>query len=133
MITINFDTEALQEQIEQFAGDIVEKALRPAAFAASKVIYSELQMRVPVGETGNLKNSIYQYHNEKLSKDGSQVYSVGVNKRKATHWHFLEYGTIRQVARPFIAPTYDAKILEAMEAARVRLGEKLEDIKNGRS
>ncbi len=130
MININFDTVALQKNLDKFAKDIEEKAIRPAAYAASKVIYQELQMRVPVGETGNLKNSIYQYHNEKLSRDGKQIYSVGVNKRKAPHWHLLEYGTIRAPAYPFIVPTYDAKIVEAMQAARLRLAEKIEEIKN---
>lgn len=130
MINIDFDTTALQKNLEQFAKDIQEKAIRPAAFAASKVLYAEMQIRVPVGETGNLKDAIYQYHNEKLSTDGKQIYSVGVNKRKAPHWHLIEYGTIRAPAYPFIVPTYDAKILEAMQAARVRLAEKIEEIKN---
>jgi HK97 gp10 family phage protein len=130
MIDIKFDTSSLQKNLEQFAKDIQEQAIRPAAYAASKVLYEEMQIRVPVGETGNLKNSIYQYHNEKLSQDGKQVYSVGVNKRKAPHWHLLEYGTIRAPAYPFIVPTYDAKIVQAMAAARARLAEKIEEIKN---
>lgn len=130
MIEINFDTSALQKNLVQFAKDIEEKAIRPAAYAASKVLYEEMQIRVPVGNTGNLKAALYQYHNEKLSKDGVHIYSVGVNKRKAPHWHLLEYGTIRAPAYPFIAPTYDAKIVEAMRAARTRLAEKIEEIKN---
>jgi HK97 gp10 family phage protein len=132
VITIKFDTAALQANLEKFADEVVDKALRPAAFAASKVIYSELNLRVPV-KTGRLKSALYQYHNEKQSVNGAQVYSIGVNKKKAPHWHFAELGTKRTPAKPFIAPTYDAKIVEAMDAARKRLGEKLEDIKNGRS
>jgi len=132
MISIDFDTSELQANLEKFADEVVDKALRPAAFAASKVMYAEMNLRVPV-KTGRLKSALYQYHNEKLSVDGVQVYSIGVNKKKAPHWHFAELGTIRTPARPFIAPTYDAKIDEAMEAARQRLAEKLDEIKNDRS
>lgn len=131
MITVDFDTSELQANLEKFADDVVDKALRPAAFAASKVLYAEMNLRVPV-RTGLLKSALYQYHNEKKSVDGVQIYSIGVNKKKAPHWHFLELGTIREPARPFIAPTYDAKIVEAMEAARKRLAEKLDEIKDGR-
>lgn len=131
MITINFDTTELQQNLQTFAQEVEAKALRPAAFAASDMLYKEMQINAPV-RTGLLRSAIYQFYNERKSIDGLHLYSIGVNMRKAPHWHLLEYGTIRMAAKPFIAPTYDAKITLAMEAALKRLGEKLEDIKNGR-
>lgn len=130
--SIEFDTKALVSKLEQFASDIQEKALRPAAYAASKVIYAEMKIRAPIGPTGNLHNSIYQYHDVKLSVDGKQIYAIGPNKKKAPHWHLLEYGTSRMAARPFIRPTYDAMIGKAMDAAYKRLHEKVKEIADGR-
>lgn len=127
---ISFDSAALNAKLEAFAKDIQTQAIRSAAFAASKVIYTEMHLRVPVGDTGNLKQSIYQYHDTKLSVNGKHVYSIGPNKKKAPHWHLLEYGTVRMAAKPFITPTYDAKIDAAMQAAVDRLREKVKELSN---
>lgn len=130
MIDISFNVDDLKAQLNKLASDIQTTAIRSAAYAASKVIYEELKIRVPVGATGNLRDSLYQYHDTKLSVNGKHVYSIGPNKKKAPHWHLLEYGTVRMAAKPFIRPTYDAKITEAMQAASVRLHEKVKEIIN---
>ncbi len=156
MLTIDFDTHALMDSINKLAEGIQSDAIRSAAFAASKVIYAEMKLRAPVGPTGNLKASIYQYHNEKNPIKGKHVYSIGPNKKsgKGNHWHLIEYGHWRTnvviklpngkfmatkqkldtpvwvPAKPFIRPTYDAKISEAMAAAVVRLREKVKELSN---
>lgn len=148
-VSIGFD-DGISAGLRKFANDLREKALRPAAHAAAVVLYNELQQRVPE-ESGRLKSAIYRWHDDKRSIDGRQVYVVGVNKRKAPHWHLIEYGHWRVnrfrlidgkwvatkerlpqpvwvPAQPYIRPTYDGKIDTAVDAAKARLTEKFKEI-----
>lgn len=156
MLNIDFDTSKLMQSLTQLASDIQNDAIRSAAFAASKVLYEEMRLRVPVGETHNLYNSIYQFHIERNPVKGVHTYAIGPNQKKGrgNHWHLLEYGhwqtnvIIRMPngkfistkeklktpkwipAKPFIRPTFDAKIDVALDAARARLSEKVKELSN---
>lgn len=102
----------------------VRATFREAAFAAATVFYDEMQNTVPE-VTGTLKQAIYRYREVDKSKDGVEVFSVGVNVVKAPHWHFLEYGTRRQAAQPFLRPAYDKKSGEANKAATETMRKRL--------
>lgn len=154
--------DGISAGLRRFAAELRDKALRPAAHAAAKVLHDEIEQRVPV-ESGLLKSAIYRWHDDKQSRDGRQVYAVGVNKRKAPHWYNVEFGHWRYnkivnghpqksksnpkargpgahdlpgaletpqwvPAKPYIRPAYDAKIGAAVDAAKVRLAEKLKEI-----
>ena len=69
---------------------VKEKVLRSGAFAGSNVFYLEMRQQVPVRQ-GTLYGAIYQWHDETSTGD-RQTYYIGPNKRKAPHWHFIEYG-----------------------------------------
>jgi HK97 gp10 family phage protein len=153
MVSIKFDIKALTAGLEQFASDIQDHAVRSAAFAASKVLYEEMRLRAPRGKTGNLQASIYQHHDDK-SANGVHIYAIGPNKKrgKGNHWHLIEYGHWRTnvviklpngqfmatktkletpvwvPAKPFIRPTYDAKINQAIDAAKQRLFDKVKEL-----
>lgn len=71
---------------------VMEKVIRPAAYAGAVELYDEMRRRVPVGETGNLYNSIYHWFNTKTSNDFRKTYGIGPNVRKAPHWYNVEYG-----------------------------------------
>lgn len=76
--------------------------------AMAKVIYDEVKLNTSRHvKTGTLHNAVYRAYSPERSKDGTQVYHVSVNKRKAPHYHFLEYGTSRQRAQPFLRPALD--------------------------
>ncbi|RXZ42708.1 HK97-gp10 family putative phage morphogenesis protein [Crenobacter cavernae] len=143
---------SLDDSIDQGLDELaarIENALRPAAHAAAVVLYEEIRQRVPV-ESGQLKSAIYRWHDEQRSTPGRQIYTVGVNKRRAPHWHNVEYGhwrvnkfrliggkwvpTRERLAqpvwvpgKPYIRPAFDAKIGAALAAAKRRLAEKLKD------
>lgn len=103
-----------------------KKALRPAAYAGARILYDEMLDRVfDHIETGALFDSIYHYHDENQSSENRHVYVIGPNKSKAPHWHFLEYGTSRQPAQPYVRPTWDSKGEYAMMAAMNRFAELL--------
>jgi HK97 gp10 family phage protein len=123
-VTMEFDSD-IEAQLTAYA-DKVKGTFKEAAFKAATVLYDEMHIRVPapVGGTGNLKASLYRYRLKDTS-DSESTFAVGVNVRKAPHWHFLELGTRKQAARPFIRPTYDAKISEAGQAAIRSIKERL--------
>jgi HK97 gp10 family phage protein len=113
--------------LHKFAAELRAKAMRPAAYAAARVLYDEMALRVPT-YSGRLKDSIYHWHDDKKSGNGREVYAIGPNKRLAPHWHLVEYGTVKMVARPYIRPTFDGLIGWAMDAARSRLAEKMKEL-----
>ena len=146
-----------------FIGNIREKVLRSATYAGAKVLYDEMRQRTQnatpdlYGQvTGQLKDAIYHWHDDKQSGLNKQVYAVGVNKKKAPHWHLIEYGhwqiystykgqdgkfyTLkvngnpvmsqnpkRVPAYPYIRPTFDAMGKSALEAAKKRMSERLKE------
>jgi hypothetical protein len=72
----------------------VAHVLRSAAHAAAKVMYAELQLKVPV-KKGLLKESLFRWFDTKRSTPIKQIYLVGPNKRLAGHWANVEFGHFR--------------------------------------
>lgn len=151
--SIEFDSN-IKEKLEKFAGDFVNEALRPAAYAGVTVLYDEMRIRVPVDE-GLLKSAIYRWR-EKDNIGEQAIFYAGVNKQKAPHWWWIENGHFQyhQVvklengdfitlknkplpqpkyipAKPYIRPTADAKLGEAMNVAINTLRERLNGIIKG--
>lgn len=76
-----------------------EDAIRPAAQAATQVIYNRVVLNVQaLGRvTGNLSRSIYQYYSTEKSQDGQRAeYHVSWNHKKAPHGHLLEWGWLQR-------------------------------------
>lgn len=98
-VTISLDTDALNGIIDDL-GESVEEAARPAAQAASDVLYREVKRNVSgIGRmTGNLDSSIYQAYSKDNSGPGIATYHISWNHRKAPHGHLLEYGFVQRYA-----------------------------------
>lgn len=151
--SVEFDSN-IKEKLDKFAGDLVNEALRPAAYAGVTVLYDEMRIRVPVGE-GLLKSAIYRWR-DKDNIGEQAIFYVGVNKKKAPHWWWMEHGhyqyhtvikldsgeyiTLKNKplpqpkyipAKPYIRPTVDAKMGEALEVAKTVLTERLNGIIRG--
>jgi len=152
-VTIGFAGD-LAATLQRYADYVKEEALRSAAYAAAKVFYLEMRIRTASSKTGKgvLHEAIYHWHDPKQSTPDRQVYAIGPNKKKASHWAFVEFGhwryfktvllddgtwiTLRNepLATPkwipgksYIRATWDAKAPEAMAAAKARLAEKLKE------
>jgi len=102
--------------------------IRKALFQAAKVIELEAKRfaeTVDRPETeSNIPNAIKKWRERNPRQfEGSptEMYHVGVDGRKAPHWHFLELGTVKQVAQPYLRPAADLKAEEAVK----RFGEVL--------
>lgn len=81
-------------------GDAAEAAARPAAQAASQVLYDEVKRNVATipAKTGKLGQSIYQVYSQVNSGEGRATYHVSWNVRKAPHGHLVEFGHIQRYA-----------------------------------
>lgn len=74
-------------------------AARPAAYDGSDVILAEINSKVAsMGQRkGLLHNAIYRVF-ARRSQDDVPIYDIGVNMKKAPHWHWIEYGHWRYYA-----------------------------------
>lgn len=98
-----------------------EEAIRPAAQAATQVIYERVKTNVrALGRvTGNLEKSIYQYYSKEKSKKGIRAeYHVSWNHKEAPHGHLVEYGYLQRYryykggdgkVRPMVRPGMDGQ------------------------
>lgn len=136
-LTAIFSTKRIKDRLDRLRSN-VEGAVRPAAQAGIQIYYDEVKERTPVGESvhhtkgkkqtfqpGNLKASIYQAYAEKESGEGSATYRVSYNKKKAFYGRFVENGTSKMAAKPFIRPSYDARRQDAINAAREELRKRV--------
>lgn len=146
----------IADQIKDLSEAVRTKMLRSIVHAGAEVLYDELKTRAPTGPTGNLKAAIYQFHDNKDSRPGREVYLAGVNKRKAPHWHMVEYGhrypykvifskgkwkTLKNVpsndprairgARPYLRPSWDARSRDAIDAMRARAALRFKEFAAG--
>ena len=100
-------------------------ALQTAANAAGAEILREVESRAPV-KSGQLKASIRTliYAKDKAAKS---IIQVANSKRGGIRHYavFLEYGTARMAARPFMRPAFDASQQKAVEAFSKALSDEL--------
>jgi hypothetical protein len=153
-VSINFENN-IGEQIKAFFADAVNEVYRPAAYAAVTVIYNELKIRAPE-RSGRLKEAMYRFR-VKADLGNKAVFYAGVNKKKAPHWWLIEngYWQIYRVVfneqtgkfytlenkplanpkfippQPYLAPTFDAKMGEALQVALQEIKKRLEAKMNG--
>lgn len=155
-MAIDFDVSGLNVQLDGFVA-LQGKAVLDAAAASAQVLYDEMRVRVPQ-RTGTLYSAIFRFHDERRSTATKKIYLVGVRKREARHWALIEYGHWRThaailddsgkwitlknrplatpvwvPAKPYIRPSYDAKIGAALEAGKRRYGERLKELMGAKS
>lgn len=144
-------TGSMVGALQQLRDDVQTQALRSAVYAGAKLLADELERRVPVDD-GQLKGAVYTWHDDKRSRDGRQLYVVGVNKKQAPHWFVVEYGHWRvnvvyrvgnrviptkqrlptpvwTPARPYLRPTAD-RMADAVRAMQARLAERLRELRS---
>lgn len=96
--SIDFDAGGLTSLLDDLE-EGAQEAIRPAAHAATQVIYDRVKLNVQAirRETGNLERSIYQYYSKENSEDGQRAqYHVSWNAAKAPHGHLVEYGYLQR-------------------------------------
>jgi HK97 gp10 family phage protein len=140
----------LQEALKALPAEIQKRPLRSAVSAGAKVIVDEAKRRAPQGETGNLRKALYRYRSRSQSGTGKETFLVGVRKGKkqyadtaknrrlsrvgkkytvegeAFYWRFLEFGTSKMAARPFLRPAFESKKMEALDTIKKKLAEAID-------
>lgn len=129
MISIELKlTGDLEVDLEKFAKDIQEKVIFSGVAAMASVIYEDMKTTTAFNDkTGTLRGAIYRVYSKDRSTEFVKTYHIGPNKRKAPHWHLIEFGTSRAPAYPYIRPAFD-KINQAIEAGKTRMAEKMTEL-----
>ena len=133
MISIAFDFSKIAAKLDGITKAATD-AVRPAAQAGAEVFYQEVKQRVPVSAKahstkgkkqtftpGTLRKAIYQAFADKESGDGKASYRISWNKSHAFYGRFVEFGTSRMAAKPFLRPAYDAARAKALQAVQERM------------
>jgi HK97 gp10 family phage protein len=118
------------EKINEFTQKQITAAAKAGAVAAQK----KAKEKAPVSLDGShgkpkgfLKKNI-KIKAEKSKEKGKKVYSIGISG-EAFYGVFLEYGTKRINARPFLRPAIDSQTEEIKKIVLTKLGEGVDKIK----
>jgi len=140
--------DAFSKALRALPQNIAKNVLRGAVNAGATVIRQEAVRRAPEyhGEVskghpppGTLKKAIYQKQIRELSDITRQTFFVGVRHgasagkkgstgretRDAFYWRFVEFGTVKMPAQPFMRPAFEAKKVEAMERIKQYLADRI--------
>lgn len=138
----------LSEALKKLPEKIAANALRGMTRSMAARVKNEIIENAPV-DTGALRDNIYEKHIRQKSNHLQQTYYVGVRKGKARYkknkenqnlgragkeyetggdtfyWRFIELGTSKFAARPFIRPAFERQKREAVEGARTYMEKRL--------
>lgn len=131
-VSSNFSAD-IKSQLAQFVDKVNTDVLPVAMYAGTKILYDEMKINAPKGTTrskGTLSNAIYHFRVEKGTPKDMQIWHIGVNKKKAPHWHWLEYGNSQIPAQSYIRKTYASKITVAINASMAKFAEKMKEVSN---
>lgn len=102
---------------------------RKATRAGARVIRDEIRKRAPEN-TGVLKRNVVVAGAKGTTDSGIMVRSKGKkgSKQNAFYWRFLELGTSKMAAIPFIRPGYQASEEPASKAAISELNNAIDKV-----
>ncbi|WP_322070986.1 HK97-gp10 family putative phage morphogenesis protein [Paraburkholderia bannensis] len=140
-ITIENPT-ALTDYLDRLETVASEEVLRQAAVAGARVIHAEVRLRAPVGNAyerkgtkhvpGTLKRSVLIAYDDEESVAGHLAIYLVTWSKDAFYGRFVEFGTSRAAAKPFLRPGYDAKKQQAAEAVIEVIQKKAEEAARGK-
>lgn len=141
MSGIQIKVEGLKELLaamDQFPKELKERALRSAVAYSAKGLQEAIAINAPVGETGVLRRSVYRAYAKKESSAVQDTYIVsiryGAAHRKrgldAWYWKFIEFGTRKMPAKPFLRRTFDESTDMMINLMRASLTASVERIAN---
>lgn len=136
--------DALTAAIDALEQVASESVLRQATVAGARVIFEEVKLRAPVGDAtwesksgkqkrypGFLKDNILLAYDKERSAEGLRATYLVTWSKDAFYGRFLEYGTSKMAARPFLRPAYDAVKDAAAEKFSEVIDEKVKELTGG--
>ncbi|MEO6709305.1 MAG: HK97-gp10 family putative phage morphogenesis protein [Planctomycetota bacterium] len=139
---IRIEVLGLRELGQAFArlsDDMQKKAARAATNAAAQVVKKRAVLNIitsPSVETGALKRSVIvkklppsqtpltSEHIVTVRGRGKKLKS-GKTQDSAPYAHFLEFGSVKMPAEPFLRPALDAGKQEAIQAMKDKLADRI--------
>lgn len=137
---VSVKVEGLRELGERMKGlseAVNNRIARAATAAGAVVIRNAAQAKVPV-DTGNLKKNIIVKRLPKGESPLTSEHIVTVRQGKLTkkqrdkgledayYGKFVEYGTAKMAARPYMRPAFDQNKEKAVEAIQDRIKKRIE-------
>jgi HK97 gp10 family phage protein len=140
----------LSAALKELPQRIGKSVLRGAVSAGAAVVKSTAKNMAPVATgplseghspPGTLKRAIYQKQISELSDINRQVFYVGVRLAKngsigsknvkaygrfdAYYWRWIEFGTSKMAAKPFLRPAFELSKYAAMDAIENELAKRI--------
>lgn len=125
----------LLKAMKELPKAIEQKCLKVAVMTGANVI-KRAAADLVVRRTGLVAKAIRIGFNRKESTPGKAVYHVFISQkvkdklkgktRDAFYWRFLEFGTVKMAAKPFMRPAFDSTNREAAEVIKGKLKERIE-------
>jgi len=125
--------DELKKALDQLPKELHKGPLRSAVSAGAKVVQERARTLAPE-DTGTLKRAIYRTRSREGSSAVQEMAIVGIRYGRrfrkrgldAWYWRFLEFGTSKMQAQPFLRPAFDSTIQQQIEAIKVRLAKAIE-------
>lgn len=136
-VTVKVDgLRELGERMKGLSEQMNNRIARAATAAGAVVIRNAAQQKAPV-DTGNLKKNIIVKRLPKGESSLTSEHIVTVRQGKLTakqkdkglqdayYGKFVEYGTAKMPARPYLRPAYDQNKEKAVQAIKDRIEKRL--------
>lgn len=121
--------QALSDALRRLDDVASESTLRQAAVAGARVFLDEVKLRVPV-RSGLGEESLLIAYDREVSVEARIASYIVTWSKKAFYLRFVEYGTSKMAAKPFLRPSYEAKKSEAARAVAAVFEEKISEARN---
>jgi HK97 gp10 family phage protein len=119
----------MRDALRKLEEAVGEQVLMSAASGMAYVLYKHAeQYAAEHHKTGLLESAIRRRFVEQISTHKRKAYYVSWNPRIAPHGQFLEYGTSRQPAYPFVGRAFN-HMPEAIALGKARMAKKFEEVK----
>lgn len=134
--------EEFKAKLLELYANLSGKDLHDALYAGAEVFRAAIQNAAPVGQaeytyqyqgrtvrlknpSGRMRDNVIIYQRRRRGSLMTQAEDlsllIGFEKRHAFYAYFVEYGTKKQRAHPFMRAAYDSAQPAALEAVRVLL------------
>ena len=126
MISATFDTKKLIETLQTLPKNIQKNVMAGATLAGANVVKEEARNRVRV-KTGNLKASIGTTRRKSKGKN-EIVFSVSPRKggkNDGFYGRFIELGTSKMTAKPFLRPALESSQDEVLQRTKEYITNRL--------
>lgn len=124
-ISVTIDNTLLMKALKQLPKNIQKNVMVGATRAGATALVDEAKANVPV-DTGDLKKSIGI--NRVKAPANSVIFAVSPRRGKGLggwYAHFVEFGTSKQSAQPFMRPAYENSADEALRRAKEYVQDRL--------